>query len=73
MAIERSAVVAAIADRLRVSPVAVVLQWTLARGVVVIPRTADPKKIVENISVGATIDVVPAASFAHELVACRES
>lgn len=53
VAIERSPVVAAIAERLKVSAVAVVLRWTLARGVAVIPRTANPDKIVENISVGA--------------------
>jgi diketogulonate reductase-like aldo/keto reductase len=53
VAIERSAVVAAIAERLKVSAVAVVLRWTLARGVAVIPRTANPDKIVENITVGA--------------------
>lgn len=45
--------VAAIAERLNVSAVAVVLRWTLARNVVIIPRTANPDKIVENITVGA--------------------
>lgn len=53
MAIERSEVVAAIAQRLGVSAVAVILRWTLDRGVCVIPRTADRSKIVENIGVGA--------------------
>ena len=53
VAIERSPVVKAIADRLNVSAVAVVLCWTLGRNVVIIPRTANPDKIVENIAVGA--------------------
>jgi len=39
-AIERSPVVAAIAERRRTSPIGVVIQWTLQRGVTVIPRTA---------------------------------
>ena len=57
VAIERSPVVAAIAERLNASPVAVVLRWTLARNVVIIPRTANPDKIVENITVGAWSNV----------------
>ena len=52
VAIERSPVVSAIAERLNASAVAVVLRWTLARNVVIIPRTANPDKIVENITVG---------------------
>ena len=35
-----------------VSPIAVVLRWTLQRGVVVVPRTATPAHIQENIAVG---------------------
>ena len=48
VAIEKSPVVAAIASRKSVSPVSVVLTWTLQHGVAVIPRTANPDKIASN-------------------------
>eukprot|EP01051_Picozoa_sp_SAG22_P003803 SAG22_NODE_190_length_15715_cov_21.164980_5_plen_129_part_00 len=50
VAIEKNPIVTAIAARLGCSAVAVVLKWTLARGVCVVPRTANPAKIEENIS-----------------------
>ena len=59
VAIEKSAAVKAIADRLSVHPVTVVLKWTLARGVCVVPRTADPEKIVSNIAVAPTLELTP--------------
>jgi diketogulonate reductase-like aldo/keto reductase len=46
--IEKNAAVAEIAARRGVSPNAVVLLWTIARGVVVIPRTKNAVKIEEN-------------------------
>jgi diketogulonate reductase-like aldo/keto reductase len=48
VAIEKSPIVAAIASRKSVSPVSVVLTWTLQHGVAVIPRTANPDKIASN-------------------------
>ena len=46
--IEKSAVVAAIAQRRGETPIATVLRWTLQRGVSVVPRTATPAHIAEN-------------------------
>jgi len=47
--IEASPVVAAIAARRGESAVAVVLRWTLQRGVSVVPRTASAAKMAENL------------------------
>ena len=51
VAIERSAVVARIAAARGCSPVAIVLKWTLQKGIAVIPRTATPAHIAENLAV----------------------
>jgi 2,5-diketo-D-gluconate reductase A len=50
VAIEKCAVVARIAKRLRTTPLMVVLRWTLQKGVMVIPRTGTASHLVENIS-----------------------
>ena len=51
--IEQSPVVAAIAARRGEAPLAVVLRWTLQHGVSVVPRTATPAHIAENLRVAA--------------------
>jgi diketogulonate reductase-like aldo/keto reductase len=51
--IERSPVVAAIAARRGDSPLAVVLRWTLQHGVSIVPRTASPAHMAENLRVAA--------------------
>ena len=51
VALEKSPVVAAIATRRGVSPLAVVLRWTLHKGVVIIPRTANVKHMEDNMKV----------------------
>jgi len=47
--IEKSAVVKEIADSVGRSPTAVVLRWTVQRGIVVIPRSPKPEHIKENL------------------------
>jgi D-xylose reductase len=49
--LSKSPVVAAMAERLGLQPLAVVLQWTLQHGVVVIPRTANVQHMAENAAV----------------------
>eukprot|EP00928_Gymnodinium_smaydae_P040489 TRINITY_DN27455_c0_g2_i1.p1 TRINITY_DN27455_c0_g2~~TRINITY_DN27455_c0_g2_i1.p1 ORF type:complete len:367 (+),score=36.17 TRINITY_DN27455_c0_g2_i1:56-1156(+) len=49
--IEQNAVVARLAAKYGCSPTAVVLRWTVQRGVVVVPRTANPSHIRENFQV----------------------
>lgn len=51
--IEKSEVVARCAARRGLTPHAVVLLWTLARGVAVIPRSANEAHIAANIAVAA--------------------
>jgi diketogulonate reductase-like aldo/keto reductase len=51
VAIENSPVVAAIANARGESPLATVLRWTLQRGVSVVPRTANPAHMAENLRV----------------------
>ena len=59
MAIEKSPVVAAIAARRGISPVAVVIMWTLQHGVAVIPRTATLSKMEENARSAAAAVAAP--------------
>jgi len=51
VSIEDNEVVRSIAARLAISAVAVVLCWTLQRGVSVVPRSASPAHIKENLGV----------------------
>lgn len=51
--IERSPVVARIAAARGSTPIAVVLQWTLQKGIAVIPRTATPQHMASNLAVEA--------------------
>lgn len=53
VAIERSPVVAAIAAARGTTPIDVVIRWTLARGVTVIPRTASAAHLRENLASAA--------------------
>ena len=48
--IEKSPLVQRIADRVGRSPVAVVLRWTVSRGVAVVPRSGDPEHVKENLA-----------------------
>jgi diketogulonate reductase-like aldo/keto reductase len=54
-----SPVVAGIAERLSVSPLAVVLKWTVCRDVGCIPRTATPGHMEENLKVLTDNSAVP--------------
>ena len=51
--IEKSAAVAAVAARRGLTPHAVVQAWTLAHGVVIIPRTADAAKQAASVALAA--------------------
>ena len=53
VAIEKSPVVAAIAAARGTTPMDVAIRWTLARGVTVIPRTASPAHLKENLASAA--------------------
>jgi alcohol dehydrogenase (NADP+) len=57
--IEQSPVVAAVAARRNETPIATVLAWTLAKGVVVIPRTADPAHIAANFAASHAAPFAP--------------
>ena len=50
----KSAVVARIAAERGCSPIAVVLRWTLQKGVAVIPRSASPAHMAANLAVAAS-------------------
>ena len=49
--VEKSAVVSRIAATHGCSPTAIVLRWTLQKGIAVIPRTSKPEKMAENVRV----------------------
>lgn len=55
--IEKSQTIKAIGNELGVSPVAVVLRWTLQHGIVVIPRTSTKDHIEENLTACTTFEL----------------
>ncbi len=57
--IEKSAAVAAVAARRGETPIATVLAWTLAKGVVVIPRSANAAHIAANMAAAAAAPFTP--------------
>jgi diketogulonate reductase-like aldo/keto reductase len=65
VAIEKSPVVAAVAKKHGTSPVGVVIQWTLARGVTVIPRTATLSHMKENLESAGKQSLLSAEDLAQ--------
>jgi diketogulonate reductase-like aldo/keto reductase len=67
VAIENSPVISAIAKAHGESPLAIVLRWTLQRGVSVVPRTANPAHLADNLRVAVAAAKGESALSADEL------